>query len=89
MSHAFDDAATRASSMLHFAYPRMLKRKFEPPLSRTRQMLKDLHAVESEAARLSLELPLIGMATDRFEAYAQAGGDMADTSSICRLYNPE
>lgn len=75
------------STMLHFAYPRMLKRKFEPPLSRTKQMLKDLHAVEAEAARLSLELPLIGMAADRFEAYAEAGGEAADTSSIYRLYS--
>lgn len=77
------------STMLHFAYPRMLERRFEPPLSRTKQMLKDLHAVEEEAARLALELPLIGTATARFEAYATAGGAAADTSSIYRLYNPE
>lgn len=74
------------STMLRFAYPRMLERQFEPPLSRTKQMLKDLHAVEEEAARLSLDLPLIGAATDRFETYADAGG-AADTSSIYRLYN--
>lgn len=74
------------STMLHFAYPRMLKRAFDPPLSLTRQMLKDMHNVQAEAARLGLELPLVDAATGRYEAYSDAGGTMADTSSIYTLY---
>lgn len=74
------------STMLHFAYPRMLKRAFDPPLSLTRQILKDLHNVQSEADRFGLSLPLVDAATARYEAYADAGGAMADTSSIYRLY---
>ncbi len=74
------------STMLHFAYPRMLKRAFDPPLSLTRQVLKDLHNVQAEAERFGLSLPLVDAATARYEAYADAGGAMADTSSIYRLY---
>lgn len=76
------------STMLHFAYPRMLARDFEPPLSLSRQMLKDLHNVEAEGARLGLDLPLIATATARFQEYADAGGALADTSSVYRLYDP-
>ncbi len=74
------------STMLHFAFPRMLKRAFDPPLSLTRQVLKDLHNVQAEAERFGLTLPLVDAATGRYEAYADAGGAMADTSSIYRLY---
>lgn len=74
------------STMLHFAYPRMLARDFDPPLSLTRQILKDMHNVQLEAARFGLELPLLDAATARYEAYDAAGGTMTDTSSIYRLY---
>lgn len=74
------------STMLHFAYPRMLGRDFDPPLSLTRQILKDMHNVQAEAERFGLELPLIDAATGRYEAYSESGGAMADTSSIYRLY---
>lgn len=74
------------STMLHFAYPRMLKRAFDPPLSLTRQILKDMHNVQAEAARFGLDLPLVDAAADRYQAYADMGGAMADTSSIYRLY---
>lgn len=74
------------STMLHFAYPRMLKRAFDPPLSLTRQILKDMHNVQAEAERFGLSLPLVDAATHRYEAYSDAGGAMADTSSIYRLY---
>lgn len=69
-------------------HPRMLARDFEPPLSLSRQMLKDLHNVEAEGARLGLDLPLIAAATARFQEYADAGGALADTSSVYRLYDP-
>jgi 3-hydroxyisobutyrate dehydrogenase len=74
------------STMLHFAYPRMLERQFDPPLSLTRQVLKDLHDVQAEAGRFGLSLPLLDAATSRYEAYVEAGGALADTSSIYRLY---
>jgi 3-hydroxyisobutyrate dehydrogenase len=74
------------STMLHFAYPRMLKRDFDPPLSLTRQILKDMHNVQAEAGRFGLELPLVDAAAGRYEAYSEAGGAMADTSSIYTLY---
>ena len=74
------------STMLHFAYPRMLERSFDPPLSLTRQILKDMHNVQAEAERFGLVLPLIDAATGRYEAYADEGGAMTDTSSIYRLY---
>lgn len=76
------------STMLHFAYPRMLARQFEPPASFAGNVLKDLHNVQLEASRLALDLPLIDAATARFEAFAEAAGAARDTSSIYRLYNP-
>ncbi len=76
------------STLLRYAYPRMQRRDFEPPASLVRQMLKDLHNVDGEARRLSLDLPLIRVAEERFRRYADAGGGMRETSSIYELYNP-
>lgn len=74
------------STMLHFAYPRMLARSFEPPLSLIRQIAKDMHNVEAEAERFGLDLPLVAAATRRYDTYAAGGGALADTSSIYNLY---
>jgi 3-hydroxyisobutyrate dehydrogenase len=74
------------STMLHFAYPKMLERAFEPPASLASQMLKDLKNVGSEAGRLGLDLPLVRAATERFAAYANAGGGHSETASIYNLY---
>lgn len=77
------------STMLHFAFPKMLARDFEPPASLSRQMLKDLRNVLEEADRLTLDLPLVSEAEQRFSRYADAGGAMRETASIYRLYNPD
>ena len=76
------------STLLHFAYPKMQQRDFEPPASLTRQMYKDLHNVGEEARRLALDLPLIGAAEDRFRRHAEAGNAMRETCSVYELYNP-
>ncbi len=77
------------STMLHFAYPRMLARAFEPPASFAGNVLKDLHHVADEAERFRVTLPLVAAAIARFEAFAAAGGATRDTSSIYRLYEKE
>ncbi len=77
------------STLLHFAYPKMQTRDFEPPASLTRQMLKDLDNVGEEAARLSLDLPLVRAAEQRFRKHADAGNAMRETCSIYELYNPQ
>jgi 3-hydroxyisobutyrate dehydrogenase len=74
------------STMLRFAYPKMLERAFEPPASLASQMLKDLKNVRSEAERLGLDLPLVRAATERFAAYADEGGGRSETASIYNLY---
>ncbi len=76
------------STLLHFAYPKMQQRDFEPPASLTRQMYKDLHNVGEEARRLALDLPLIGAAEERFRRHAEAGNAMRETCSVYELYNP-
>ncbi|CAN5355883.1 NAD(P)-dependent oxidoreductase [soil metagenome] len=74
------------STLLHFAYPKMQKRDFEPPASLTRAMLKDLHNVAAEAGRLGLVLPLIRAAEERFALHAERGGAMRETCSVYELY---
>jgi len=77
------------STMLQVIYPRMAGRQFDPPASLARQMLKDLRGVLEEGQSLSVELPLVNAAKGRFDQYVAAGGGMAETASIYRLYNPE
>ena len=74
------------STMLQFAFPKMLKREFEPPASLARQMLKDLHNVSAEAHRFGLDLPLVAAAEERFARYCEAGGAMRETASVYTLY---
>jgi 3-hydroxyisobutyrate dehydrogenase len=74
------------SMMLHFAYPRMLARDFEPPASFAGTVMMDLHHVIEQAERFGISLPLVEAAVGRFEAYAERGGARNDTSSIYRLY---
>jgi 3-hydroxyisobutyrate dehydrogenase len=77
------------STMLHFAYPRMLARSFEPPASLAGNVLKDLHGVLHEAERFGVKLPLVAAATARFEAFAEAGGARQDTSALYRIYEEQ
>lgn len=74
------------STMLHFAYPKMLERAFTPPASKASQMLKDLKNVEKEAERLGLDLPLVEAARARFSAYVENGNGDSETASIYRSY---
>lgn len=74
------------STMLHFAYPKMLKRDFTPPASKASQMLKDLKNVQGEAERLGLDLPLVETARARFGAYVGKGNGESETASIYRSY---
>ena len=74
------------SAMLHFAYPKMLARAFDPPASLASQMLKDLANVGKQAASLGVDMPLVQSATDRFTAYVKAGGGARETASIYDLY---
>jgi 3-hydroxyisobutyrate dehydrogenase len=74
------------STMLHYAYPKMLARAFEPPASLASQMLKDLKNVGEEAKRLKLDLPLVGLARQRFERFVESGGGSAETASIYNSY---
>lgn len=75
------------STMLHFAYPKMLAREFDPPASFASQMLKDLKNVMHEAGDLALDLPLIDRAREQFSRYVDAGGGRSETASIYRLYS--
>ncbi len=74
------------STMLNFAYPRMLARDFDPPASFAANVLKDLKHVTEEADRFGLSLPLIAAAVARFEAFVAAGGGGKDTSAILEMY---
>ena len=77
------------STMLHFAYPKMVQRDFEPALALSRAMHKDLKSVLNFAGRFDLDLALVATAENRFAEYSQQGGAMKETSSIYYLYNPE
>lgn len=74
------------STMLHFAYPRMLARNFDPPASFAGNVLKDLRHVAEEARRFDVDTPLVEAAITRFAAFVEAGGGKADTSAIFTMY---
>ncbi|TCL66439.1 NAD(P)-dependent oxidoreductase [Rhizobium sp. BK251] len=74
------------STMLHYAYPKMLERAFLPPASRASQMLKDLQNVTSEARRLGLDLLLVEAARQRFSTYVEKGNGERETASIYQSY---
>jgi 3-hydroxyisobutyrate dehydrogenase len=73
-------------TLLQQLYPRMQARAFDPPLAYARQLLKDMHAVQSEIRGFGLELPLIELAVEQHRAHVAAGNEMADPASIVRLY---
>jgi len=75
------------SSLLQQLYPRMQARSFEPPLAYTRQLLKDMKAVQSKIREFGLELPVIERAVEQHRAYVAQGHEMADPASIVRLYD--
>jgi 3-hydroxyisobutyrate dehydrogenase len=75
------------SALLQRIYPQMLERRFDPPLSYARQLLKDLKAVKEFAHGLGLELPLVAAATERYVEHCVSGGEMRDSASIVDLYS--
>ncbi len=74
------------STMLHFAYPRMLARDFDPPASYAGNVLKDLKGVLAEGRQAGVPLPLVSAALERFADFVASEGAEADTSAIYRLY---
>lgn len=75
------------STMLHYAFPKMAARDFDPPASLSRQMAKDLRAVLAFTESLGVDLPLVSLASQRYQDYQDAGGGMQETASIYRLYS--
>ena len=77
------------STMLRFAYPRMLARDFDPPLSLTRQMLR--------TCTMSRPRPPVSASRCRSSPPPRSASKptpppaaaLADTSSIYRLYSAE
>ncbi|MBK1658797.1 NAD(P)-dependent oxidoreductase [Paracraurococcus ruber] len=76
-------------ALLQRIWPLMQARAFDPPLGYARQLQKDLHAVQDYAAGLGLDLPVVGAATGRLDAYVGQGHAMADSVSVIRLYRPD
>ncbi|HSV80667.1 MAG TPA: NAD(P)-dependent oxidoreductase [Ramlibacter sp.] len=77
------------STLLQQLYPQMQARAFEPPRSYARQLLKDLKAVQAFARGLSLDLPMVELATRRYTEYVEEQGHgLRDTASIVDLYRP-
>ncbi|MET1116833.1 MAG: NAD(P)-dependent oxidoreductase [Comamonas sp.] len=77
------------STLLQKVYPRIQARAFDPPIGYARQLSKDMQAVTAFAQTLQCELPLVQAAARRFAQYVAAGGAMADSASIIRLYESE
>jgi 3-hydroxyisobutyrate dehydrogenase len=74
------------SSLLRRIYPQMQERRFEPPLSYARQLLKDMKFVKEFAHAHGLDLPVVETAAAQYAAYVGAGNEMVDSASIVRLY---
>jgi 3-hydroxyisobutyrate dehydrogenase len=74
------------STLLQQLYPRMQARDFAPPLAYARQLLKDMHAVGNTIEALGLNLPLIGAAIRRHEAFVTPDNEMTDPAAITQLY---
>ena len=75
------------SSLLQRIYPQMQERRFEPPLSYARQLLKDLKFLKAFAHGLGLDLPVVESAVAQYTTYVEAGNEMVDSASIVRLYD--
>jgi 3-hydroxyisobutyrate dehydrogenase len=74
------------SSLLQRIYPQMQQRRFEPPLSYARQLLKDMKAVKEFAHALGLDLAVVEQAAAQYASYVGQGNEMVDSASIVRLY---
>jgi 3-hydroxyisobutyrate dehydrogenase len=77
------------SNLLRKVYPQMQARDFEPPRGYARQLLKDMKAVKEFARGLGRRLPLIEAAVARYADHVEQGNEMADSTSVIRLYEQE
>jgi 3-hydroxyisobutyrate dehydrogenase len=74
------------SALLRKVYPRIHARAFDPPIGYARQLSKDMQAVSAFARDNGCDLPVVRAATERYAAYVEAGGALADSASLIRLY---
>lgn len=77
------------SELLRRIYPQMQERRFEPPASYARQLLKDMKAVRAFAQEVGTELPVVEAAVARFAAFVAQGNEMVDSAAVLRLYRPD
>ncbi|WP_334159485.1 NAD(P)-dependent oxidoreductase [Achromobacter insolitus] len=74
------------SVLLQKLYPRILERRFDPPIGYARQLAKDMSAVQAHAREAGCDLPMVEEAARLFSRYVEAGGALADSASLIRLY---
>ena len=77
------------SELLRRIWPQMQARRFDPPASYARQLLKDMKAVQAFAEGLGAELPVVAAAAARYAEFVSKGNGMADSAAILRLYRPD
>ncbi|WP_270933587.1 NAD(P)-dependent oxidoreductase [Falsiroseomonas oryzae] len=77
------------SELLRRIYTQMQERRFDPPASYARQLLKDMKAVKAFAHDLGADLPLVEAAAHRFDEFVAQGNEMTDSAAILRLYRPD
>lgn len=77
------------SELLRRIYTQMQERRFEPPASYARQLLKDMKAVQAFAREVGTELPVVEAAVARFGAFVAQGNEMVDSAAVLRLYRPD
>lgn len=77
------------SELLRRIWPQMQARRFDPPASYARQLLKDMKAVQAFAEGLGAELPVVAAAAARYADFVSQGNEMADSAAILRLYRPD
>lgn len=74
------------STVLQTIYRQMVRRDFEPPRSRAKQLSKDMHSVAAFSVAHGLKLPLQDITVQQFQRYVDEGGAEADSASVSRLY---
>mgnify|MGYP003575583362 FL=1 len=75
------------SVALQKIWPRMAGARFEPPMGRAAQLLKDLEAVEGLRQSHELSLPMLQAGIGQYRGYVhERGAGEADSFSVSRLY---
>ena len=73
------------SGQLQACFERMARRRFDPPTSLARQMLKDMELIVGIARANGAHLPVTELSTDIFRRYVAAGNGDEDTISLFRM----